>query len=129
MNEEKKKLFDEWLKSKKAEDRAKEKRYAVEQELEKLYILDPSNISQTFKEEDIGFRINLKKNFTYNLDQDAYSSIRTEIPENLRPEKIKFSLDLKGYEYLKDCHIDLYKKISDCVSYKDNKTTIKVEKI
>ena len=125
---EKEQLLKDWIKHKNAESRAKEKRLAIERDIEQLYSDFPEN-SKTFKEEEIGFSVNLKKNFKYNLNQDQYLGIRSEIPEDLRPEKVIFSLDLKGYEWLRENNQEIYRKISDCVEFKINKPTIKVEKI
>jgi|WetSurMetagenome_2_1015567.scaffolds.fasta_scaffold03341_6 ribonucleotide reductase beta subunit family protein with ferritin-like domain len=125
---EKEFFFKEWLKYKKAEDIAKNKRIEVEKSLVQIYGTEFDGNSKTFNEEDINFNINIKKNIKYNLDQEKYKLIRTDIPEELRPEKIKFELDLKGFEYLKENEKELYKKVSDCVEKKDNKPTINVEK-
>lgn len=130
---DKNELFKEWIKFKKAEDKAKENRNKVEVELVDLYGTAFKGNSKTFKEEDLGFNINLKKNIKYNLDENEYKSIRSSIPTNLRPEKIKYSLDVKGFEYLKNSENEtekkIYKKVSNCVEIKPNKPTIKVEKI
>lgn len=127
--DEKEILLKEWLKHKKAEKKAKDGRNKVEIEIEKLYGTDFKGNSKIFKEEELGFNINLKKNIKHNLDQDAWKSVRSDIPEDLRPEKVSFSLDVKGFEYLKANEKEIYKKVSDCVEIKTNKTTIKVEKI
>jgi len=129
MEEEKKEeLLKSWLKFKAAEEKAKKNRNDIEKEIEALYGTDFQETSKTFTEEK--FKINLKKNIVYKLDNEAWLSIRNDIPENLRPEKISFSLDVKGFNYLKDNGPeDVYKKVSDCVEIKQNKTTISVEKI
>lgn len=127
--EEKENLLKDWLKHKKAENKAKEKRIGIEDKLEKLYGTDFKENSKTFTEEELGFKINLKKNIKYNLDQEAWIAIRPDIPEDLRPEKVSFSLDVKGFEYLKANNKEIYEKVSDCVEIQTNKTTIKVEKI
>jgi hypothetical protein len=126
---EKEKLFKEWQKFKKAESKAKKNRVEIEKELEAIYGTDFKEKSKTFKEEGIGFSINIKKNEVYKIDQSAWESIRTDIPSDLRPENITFSLDVKGYEYLKANKPEIYEKVSDCVEFKVNKPTIKIEKI
>lgn len=125
---EKEELLKNWLKYKNAEERAKKNRYEIEKNIEALYGTDFLESSKTFTEE--GFKINLKKNIVHKLDNEAWLSVRNDIPENLRPEKISFSLDVKGFNYLKDNGpAEVYKKVSDCVEIKQNKTTISVEKI
>jgi len=126
---EKEELLKSWIKFKKAENKAKKNRNEIESQIETLYGTDFKEISKTFKEEELGFSVNLKKNTKYNLDQEAWQAIRSDIPEDLRPEKVTFSLDVKGFEYLKINELEIYKKVSDCVTIKNNKTTIKVEKI
>lgn len=123
----KKELFQEHLKHKKAEDAAKQKRYEVEEKIKKLYGSFDEK-SKTFNEPELGFSINIKKNIVFNLNQEKYKLIRLDIPEELRPEKIKFDLDTEGYKYLKENEKDIYKKISECVDKKENKSTVSVEK-
>lgn len=125
---EKKEMFSEWLKQKRAEDKAKKARYEVEEKIAALYESSVEGNSKTFKDEE-GFNVTVKKNVAYKLDQELWISVRKEIPDNLRPEKIKFELDKKGFEYLKDHAEDLYKIVSNCVTITPNKTTIDVEKI
>jgi len=130
-DQEKADLFKNWLKAKKAEDKAKNSRVEVEAQIEAIYGTDFEGTSKTFKEEEIGFSVNLKKNIVYDLDQSAWGSVRVDIPAELRPEKIKFSIDVKGFEYLRDTkeQAEYYKMVSDCVTIKNNKTSVKVEKI
>lgn len=126
--EEKASLFKEWQKHKKAEETAKKKRIEVEAQLESCYG-EFEGKSKTFNEDDLGFKVNFKKNVSVKLDQDAWKSTRLNVPEDLRPEKIKFELDEKGFEYLKENNKDIYKMVSACVEIKPGKTTVKVEKI
>lgn len=128
----KKELFQAWLKAKKAEDQAREKRHTFELEIEALYP-DFDGQSKTFKEDELGYSVNVKRNVSYKMNQERWQAVRVEIPEHLRPEKIKFDVDVKGFEYLKSSQdpeeIEIYKKISDCVTVTPGKTSIKVEKI
>ena len=128
---EKESLLKEWIKFKKAEDAQKKKRIEVEEKLTLAYGTSFEGKSKTFKEEELGFSINLKKNVVYSLDQEKWTSIRTGIPVNIRPEKIKFELDVSGFDFLKKSeeHVDIYKLVSDCVTIKENKTSVKVEKL
>ena len=127
--QEKSELFKSWLKFEKAEKQAKEKRYEIESEIENLIGLDFEGNSKTFEIDE--FKVNLKKNIVYKIDDKAYLSIKNDIPEELDPieEKISYSLNLEGFEYLKTNAREIYKKISDVVERKENKTTVKVEKI
>lgn len=127
---EKEKLFNDLLKAKKAEDQAKDKRIALEEEITELYESEIEGKSKTFNEE-IGknkFKITIKKTVNQTLDQDAYLAIRPQIPEDRRPEKIKFSIDAKGYEWLKENDRENFIKVSNCVTEKDGKTSVVIEK-
>ena len=127
---EKEKFFNELLKAKKAEDLAKDKRIRLEERIEFLYG-EFDGKSKTFNEE-IGknkFKVIIKKAITVTLDQEAYKKTRLDIPENLRPEKISYSIDNEGLVWLKENNKEVYKKISNCLSEKDGKTSVKVEKI
>ena len=128
----KEELLPLWLKHKKAEDKAKAKRVEIEKELEAIYgSFDKS--SKTFQEKDLGFKVNIKKNVAYNLDEDAYLSLRAKIPVHLRPEKVTFTVNVKAFKFLKESkkldEREAYLMVSDCVEIKTNKTTVKVEKI
>ena len=129
MSVDKKSLFAEWLKFKKSEDKAKINRAEVEAAILELYGTDFKETSKTFKEDELGFKVNLKKNTVHKLDQEAYLAIREDIPQNLRPEKVSFSLDVTGFEWLEANDNENYLKVSSCVEIKENKTTVKVEKI
>lgn len=127
---EKEKLFNELIKAKKAEDQAKDKRIKLEEKIEFLYG-EFDGKSKTFNEE-IGknkFKVIIKKAVTVALDQEKYKNVRTNIPENLRPEKISYAIDNDGLIWLKENNKEIYKKVSDCISEKDGKTSVKVEKI
>ena len=125
---QKKLLLAEWLKHKKAEDAAKKKRYDVEEKLVKEYA-DFSGTSKKVTEDDLGFSITVTKSITVKLDQDKYAAVRNNIPENLLPEKIKYELDKKGFEFLKENEKEIYLMVSSCVTETPGKPTIKVEKI
>ena len=129
----KEELLPLWIKHKKAEDKAKAKRVEIEKEIEAIYGTSFKETSKTFKEKELGFKINLKKNIAYNLDEEMYLKARAKIPLSLRPEKVKFSLNIEGFKYLKASEKpeeqEVYLMVSDCVEIKDNKTTVKVEKI
>ena len=117
-------LFEKWLQAKAREDKAKAERHDAEKAIEQLY--DFSEMSQTVKCE--GFKINIKKNIKYDLDQDLYSVLRLKVDPDMRPEKVKIELDTKKYNMLANLYPHIYKIVSDAVTIKFNKSTIKVEK-
>lgn len=127
---EKEKLFNDLLKAKKTEDIAKDKRIELEEQVAELYEDQIEGKSKTINEK-IGknsFKITIKKTVNQTLDQDAYLSIRPQIPEDRRPEKVKFSIDSKGYEWLKENDRENFIKVSNCVTEKDGKTSVVIEK-
>lgn len=126
MEDKKEALLAEHLKVSKAEDKAKTRRVEIEAELEKLYG-DFDGKSKTFNEEK--YKVTIKKNFIQKLDQEKYKNVRTNIPENLRPEKISYAIDNDGLIWLKENNREIYLKVSDCVTEKQNKSTVSVEKI
>lgn len=123
---EKEKLLADHVKFSKAEDVAKARRLEVEAKIEELYPFK-DGLSKTFKEDN--FKVTVKKNFATKFDSDEYSKIRTSIPEELRPEKVKFELDKTGFDWLKENKPEIYVIVSNCVTIKQNKTTVTVEKI
>ena len=127
---DKKQLLTDWLKAKKAEDTATEKRHVIETQLEEIYSkeIEDGKSSKTINEDELGFKITIKKNEKWSLDQEKYKTVRLDIPEELRPEKVSYSLDLTGYNWLKENNKEVYLTISPCVSFKELKTSIKVEK-
>lgn len=129
MGKKEKLLEEQWLKFKKSEEKAKKSRIEVEGQLIEAYGLKFKGKSKTFKKEGSEFKVQLTKNIAYNLDQEKWIESRKLIPQNMRPEKISFSLDVKGFEWFKENEPELYEIISDCVEIKPNKTTVKVEKI
>ena len=124
MSKEKSELLDELFKAQKAEAKAKAKRIELEAEIEKLYSFEGK--SKTFDEDK--FKVTVKKSILVSLDQEKYIAARPNIPEELRPEKVKFDLDVKGFDWLKENNQEIYKIVSDCVTEKDGKTSVKVEK-
>ena len=133
-NEEiKKELLSKWLKAKAKEEKANAERLEVEKEIEELYqSFLPAEGSLTFKED--GFKLNFKREFSYSLDTDKYIQLIPEIPEELRPHKLKFELDKKGWQYLienkqNEFVGEVYKLVSPLVTIKPRKTAIKIERL
>lgn len=133
-NEEiKKELLAKWLKAKAKEEKANAERLEVEKEIEEIYqSFLPVEGSLTFKEE--GFKVNFKREFSYSLDTDKYIQLIPDIPEELRPHKLKFELDKKGWQYLlenKQNEVigEVYKLVSPLVTIKPRKTAIKIERL
>ena len=121
---EKKELYAAWLKAKKAEEKSKEKRHDIEKQIEEQ-LPEIEGQSKTFNEE--GFKITLKKSESYKFIK-GWELARGNFPAELLPEKIKYDVDKKGLDYLKENEPDIYKKISELIEYKTGKTTFIIEK-
>lgn len=122
---EKKELYTAWIKAKKAEEKAKKSRIEIESQIEPL-LPAFDETSKTLHED--GFTLKIKKNETYSFDQEAWKSIRQSIPDELRPEKIKFEVDKTGFNYLKENNPQVYKQVSDVITFKVGKSTFSIEK-
>ncbi len=116
-------LLKKWISAKKAEDKAKAKRLEIEAQIE---VPEFEGLSQTIKID--GFKVNFKKNESYSFDQKKWTEARESIPSDMRPEKIKYDVDKTGIEWLKENNPAVYKTVSDCVSFRQGKTTFKIEK-
>jgi len=122
---EKEKLYQDWIKAKAKEEKAKKDRTALEEQIQAILPVFEGQ-SKTLHED--GFKITVKKNERYSFDQETWKTIRQDVPAELRPEKIKFEVDPKGLEYLKEKNQEVYKIVSGCVSFKINKSTFSIEK-
>jgi hypothetical protein len=125
--EKKAQLLKDWIKFKKAEDSAEKKRVEIEREIEALYGTFDGK-SKTFSDEDLGFKTTIKKNETVKFT-DSWETVRKSVPSDMRPEKVKFSVDSPGLLFLKEHHEDVYKTVSDCIIVTPGKTSITVTKI
>lgn len=122
---EKSKLYADWLKAKKAEEKARKNRIDIEKQIEEI-LPQFEEQSKTLHEE--GFKIVLKKSESWSFDQIRWENTRLKISPELRPEKIKYDVDKKGLEFLKEKYPDIYRQVSDCVSYKTGKTSFTIER-
>jgi len=121
---ENKKLCETWLKLKNVEEKAKKQRHEIEHIIEEnLGKIDGQ--SRTIHDGD--FIVKVKKSETWSFSPE-WEEIRHKIPAELRPEKIIYELDKKGYEFLKENNHEIYLVIEPVVSYKTGKTGISVER-
>jgi hypothetical protein len=121
---ENKEIYAAWIKAKKAERKAKDKRIEIEKQIE-LTLPEFKEKSKILHEN--GFKITVKRNESYSFSND-WKTVRENIPTELRPEKITYKPIEKGLEYLKEHEPEIYKTISDHVVYKPGKTGYTVEK-
>jgi hypothetical protein len=127
--EEKKELVKKYFAAKAKEDKAKKERKEIEEIFQSEYApeVPEGQKSKTFEEDT--FKIVCKKaDKTLVLDEKMYLLIRQNIPAEQRPEKVKFSLDVEGYEWLKKNNYEAYRTVSECVSEKDTAPSITITK-
>jgi uncharacterized lipoprotein len=123
-----KELYQKWIKAKKAEEKAKNERVIIEEELEKTLPLMEGS-SKTYSED--GYKITVKKSESYSFSKE-WESVRESIPENMRPERIKYEVEKAGFDWLKSStdpeEKKIYKLVSNHVTLKVGKTGWKIEK-
>ena len=122
---EKQELLKEWIKHKKAEDKAKASREEVAEKLRKLYPIEGEKKSQTFKED--GFDIEIKKSVKVDVNQKEADHL-TETFKDAAPFKNKYTLDSALYKALESVNESFYKRCSQAVTFTPGKPSVKVVK-
>lgn len=103
-----------------AESKLKDERKKLESEL--IDFLGPfKGLSKVFEIDDQ--KLTVKKSEIYKFTKD-YESIRSEIPENLRPERIEYKVVKKGLDYIKENNPEIAQKLSKCIDYKEGAVSI-----
>lgn len=114
-------LSAEWLAAKAAEAAVTKARIDVEEKL----IAALGQKEEGAQTHNIGkYKIEITGKLSRKLDFDAWETIKSQFPENLRPIKIKEELDEKGVKYLQQNEPDLYKLLP--LEIKPAKTAVKV---
>ena len=114
----------ELFNAKKAEDKAKESRINIEQEIINTVVVD-ENQSKTFKAGEL--KLTVKKELSYAVDQDnlfgagLISAWLESIFERV-PETFKFKPS--DYEKMHETNPEAFKAISPYVSVKPKKTSV-----
>ena len=98
-------LSEEWLSAKDKELKATADRVAIEQEII-LLTGQKEEGAQTHKID--GFVIEVKGVINRKMDWAKWDEIKDQIPEALRPIKLKPELDVTGVKYLKANEPDIY---------------------
>lgn len=114
-----------WLDTKASQKAAAKNLLAVEQAMMPLLEV-PEEGSKTNNAN--GFKIVAKGVINRTLDVKEWEAIREEIPETLRPIKYTPKLDEVGVKWLRDNNMEIYNKISQCITSKPGKTNITVTK-
>ena len=120
---DKKTMLKEWMRLKKKEKEYSEKRKNLEKEIELMFPFENST-SQTFKIDDL--KVSIKKNSSYKFIMSEWEEARKTIPVKIRPERIKYEVDMKKFNDIKDT--EYYISVSNCIEMKQTKSTISVER-
>ena len=116
-------ILKEILELKKQEKDLATKRKILEKEaIEKFEDFD--GLSKTFEVENL--KVTIKKTETYKFIA-SWKEARENIPPIYRPERIKFEVDKKAYDSIKEKAPDAYLEISKYVDYKQGSTSIDIK--
>lgn len=117
-------LANAWRKAKRAENEARAKRVAVEQQ-----IIDATGCreegSQTHEAGPYKITVTGKLNRT--LDQAAWEQIAPQIPEQMRPVSYAPKLDVKGLRYLQNNEPETFRLIAPAITTKPGKPAVSIK--
>jgi len=117
-------LSAEWLKEKKKEIDAYNRRVAIEEQM-LAFLESKEEGSKTHTLED-GTKITILNKMTYSTDMDELLRLCEKIPENLRP--IKPKLDETGAKYLRNNEPEVWSVLAPAISVKPAKPYITVKR-
>lgn len=124
MSEQLLKLCAQWLEAKAAEQRANKTRIAIEDDIVALTGKKDEG-AQTHSID--GFKVTITGKVSRKMDWDKWAAIKNQIPENLRPVKIKEELDERGVRYLADNEPEIYKLLP--IEVKPAKTAVEIKPV
>lgn len=117
-------LANDWLTAKANEEACRKARVAIEERM--LPFLEAKTEGTITTELLSGHKVTVTNKLTRTLDFAGFNKIRDQIPENLRPVKIKELLDDQGVKYLQKNEPDIYALIAPHLTVKPAKPGIKV---
>lgn len=106
--DELKPLSAAWVAAKAAEDAAKQRRIAVEQQIVAHTGVREKG-SQTFKPD--GFKVSVEGVLSVKMDWNAWDEVSASIPTNLAPVKTTREVDVTGVLYLRANEPEIYAKL------------------
>ena len=113
-----------WLKAKRAENKARDERIAVEAELAQAFDV-PGEGSKTHQTE--GHKVTLTQPVRRTLDAGEWERVKSKIAINLHPVKTKIEADAAGCKYLAANDPKTWAVISSAFATKPGKIGVKVE--
>lgn len=115
-----------WLNAKAQENDAKDARQAIEAALVDAMKFSKPEGSQTMHAE--GFKVEFKSAMNYRLDTAKWEEIAANIPDGLRPVKVKLEVDERGARYLRDNEPELWKLAAQAITVSPPKVGVKVSR-
>lgn len=119
-------LCAEWLEVKSTETAAKNRRIEIEEQLAQCFDV-PQEGRKTHNLNS--HKITLTQPVLRNLDDKAWELVKSNIPENLHPVKVKIEADATGCKYLAANEPALWAKVAKAFETKPGKIGVKVEAI
>ena len=116
-----------WCQTKADEDRHRSDRIALEELI--LQITDAKmEGSETTKTQH--YKITTTGRLTRSVDWDKYhADVQSRIPENLRPVKIKETLDVSGVKYLEENEPEIFRIFAECLETKHGKVGFRIGRL
>jgi len=120
-------LYEQLQKAEQAEQIAKNRRIEIE---EKIFNSLKHQLLKTEGQETIqdhGWSIIINQPITSKIDEEKYRTLAESLPEELQFHRVKFELDKKKFDHVKNDK-KFGKKIMDCVLCKPGKISVRVNK-
>lgn len=115
-------LSAQWIAAKAEEKAANAKRIEIEDKIVAL----TGKRDEGSKTHDIGdYKIVVTGKLSYKMDWKAWDQVKTEIPAELHPVKMKPEVDAKGIAWLRENKPELYALVP--VEIKPAKTGVEIE--
>lgn len=106
------------------EEAAKTERLRIESEILQHIEAKPNGTSSKKFEDDT--KLTVVFSTTYKLDLSKWEAIKSAIPTQLHPIKLKQEPDVAGIRWLKENRPDLYNVIAECVTATPAKPSVSV---
>lgn len=117
-------LLQQLINYKAAEERARANRIEAEQAL--LPFLESRDEGSVTTEID-GFKVTVTKRMNRRCSAAGFAAIRQDVPEALRPIKVKDALDEAGVRWLRDNEPELYARIAKHITATPGKPTLTIK--
>lgn len=119
-------LCAQLLEAKRAEDRAKRERIALEAQIAAAVDV-PEEGSKTHRLD--AFKVTVTQPVTRKLDEEEWNNVAYHIPSSLHPVKATYVADPAGCKWLFNNEPEMWAKIASAFETKPGKIAVKVEAI